>query len=115
VLLIAAAAAVLSANSALAPLYRHFVDAQLGIGPSGAVLSMSVAEWCSEGLLAIFYLILGLEIRREMTSGSHADWRAATAPVLATLGSIAVPAFLYLALNPGATAVGWSVAADTGV
>lgn len=115
VLLIAAAAAVLSANSALAPLYRHFVDAQLGIGPSRAVLSMSVAEWCSEGLLAIFYLILGLEIRREMTSGSLADWRAATAPVLATLGSIAVPAFLYLALNPGATAVGWSVAADTGV
>src|SRR6185437_8980277 len=115
VLLLAAAAAVLSANSALAPLYRHFVNAQFGIGPSAAALSMSVAEWCSEGLLAIFYLILGLEIRREMTSGSLADWRAATAPVLATLGSIAVPAFLYLALNPGSTAVGWSVPADTGV
>ena len=115
VLLIAAAAAVLSANSALAPLYQRFVSAQFGIGPSTAALSMSVAEWCSEGLLAIFYLILGLEIRREMTSGSLADWRAATAPVLATLGSIAVPAFLYLALNPGPTAVGWSVPADTGV
>ena len=115
VLLIAAAAAVLCANSALAPLYQRFVSAQFGIGPSAAALSMSVAEWCSEGLLAIFYLILGLEIRREMTSGSLSDWRAATAPLLATLGSIAVPAFLYLALNPGPTAVGWSVPADTGV
>lgn len=115
VLLIAAAAAVLCANSALAPLYQRFVSAQFGIGPSAAALSMSVAEWCSEGLLAIFYLILGLEIRREMTSGSLSDWRAATAPLLATLGSIAVPAFLYLALNPGSTAVGWSVPADTGV
>jgi NhaA family Na+:H+ antiporter len=115
VLLIAAAAAVLSANSGLAPLYRRLVGAQFGIGPAGAVLSLSVAEWCSEGLLAIFYLILGLEIRREMTSGSLVDRRAAAAPLLATLGSIAVPALLYLALNPGPTAVGWSVPADTGV
>src|SRR5487761_707615 len=115
VLLIAAAAAVLSANSPLAPLYQRFVSTQFGVGPSTAVLSLSVAEWCSEGLLAIFYLILGLEIRREMTAGSLVDRRAAAAPLLATLGSIAVPAFLYLALNPGATAIGWSVPADTGV
>ena len=115
VLLLAAAAAVLCANSALAPLYQRLVGTQLGIGPATAVLSLSVAGWCSEGLLAIFYLILGLEIRREMTAGSLVDRRAAAAPLLATLGSIAVPAFLYLALNPGATAIGWSVPADTGV
>lgn len=115
VLLIAAAAAVLCANSALAPLYQRLVATQFGIGPSTAMLSLSVAQWCSEGLLAIFYLILGLEIRREMTTGSLSDPRAAAAPVLATVGSIIVPAFLYLALNPGATAVGWSVPADTGV
>src|SRR5487761_1011634 len=115
VLLLAAAAAVLCANSALAPLYQRLVGTQFGIGPATAVLSLSVAEWCSEGLLAIFYLILGLEIRSEMTAGSLVDRRAAAAPLLATLGSIAVPAFLYLALNPGATAIGWSVPADTGV
>jgi Na+:H+ antiporter, NhaA family len=115
VLLLAAAAAVLSTNSALAPLYHRLVTAQFGIGPSGSMLSLSVAEWCSEGLLAVFYLILGLEIRREMTTGSLVDWRAAAAPVLATLGSIGAPAILYLALNRGSTAVGWSVPADTGV
>lgn len=115
VLLIAAGAAVLSANSMLAPLYQRLVGTELGIGSAGAALSLSVAEWCSEGLLAIFYLILGLEIRREMTTGSLVDRRAAAAPLLATVGSIAVPAFLYLALNPGPTAVGWSVPADTGV
>jgi Na+:H+ antiporter, NhaA family len=115
VLLLAAAAAVLSANSALAPLYHRLVDTQFGIGPPAAMLSLSVAEWCSEGLLAIFYLILGLEIRREMISGSLVDWRAAAAPGLGAVGSIAAPALIYLAFNQGPTAAGWSVPADTGV
>lgn len=115
VLLAAAAAAVLSANTPLAALYRHFVDAQLGLGPPTGLFSLSVANWCSEGLLAIFFLILGLEIRREMTSGSLADWRAAVAPLMAALGAIAAPASFYLAINPGPTAAGWSIPADSGI
>ena len=115
VLLAAAAAAVLCANSPLAQLYRHFVGAQLGLGPPTSLLSLSVARWCAEGLLAIFYLILGLEIRREMTAGSLVDWRAALAPLLSAFGAIAAPALIYRALNPGPTAPGWSVPADTGI
>ena len=76
-LLIAAAAALICANSPLAAIYQGFVDAQLGVGPRGGGLWMSVADWCSEGLLAIFFLIIGLEIRREMTGGSLSDPRAA--------------------------------------
>ncbi|HEX3843135.1 MAG TPA: Na+/H+ antiporter NhaA [Steroidobacteraceae bacterium] len=115
VLLAAGAAAVLCANSPLAPFYRRLVGAQLGFGASTALLSLSIGNWCAEGLLAIFFLILGLEIRRELTGGSLADWRAAAAPVLAALGAIAGPALFYRALNPGATAAGWSIPADTGI
>ncbi len=114
-LLIAAGAALVCANSPLAPLYERFVDAQLGIGPTGAGVWLSVADWCSEGLLAIFFLIIGLEIRREMTGGSLSDPRAVVAPALAALGGVLVPAAIYLALNPGRTAPGWSAPADTGI
>ena len=115
-LLIAAAAALLFANTALAPFYMRFVEAQLGIGPPQGGVWLSVADWCSEGLLAIFFLIVGLEIRREMGSGgSLSDPRAAATPALAALGGVLVPAGLYLALNPGHTAAGWSAPADTGI
>ena len=115
VLLIAAAAALICANSMLAPYYAQLVDAQISIGPLGGALSLSVGEWCSEGLLAIFFLIVGLEIRREKSAGSLSDPRAAAAPVIAALGGILAPAAIYLALNRGATAPGWSAPSDTGI
>ncbi len=115
VLLLATAAALICANSSLAPAYEQFVNAQFSIGLPPAVLSMSIAEWCSEGLLAIFFLILGLEIRRQKTAGSLADWRAAVAPVLAAVGGVIAPAAVYLAINPRATAGGWPVPIDTGI
>jgi len=114
-LLIAAGLALIFANSALAPLYRSFVEAQLGVGPPRGGVWLSVAEWCSEGLLAIFFLIVGLEIRREMTAGSLSEPRAAAAPILAAMGGIVAPAAIYLALNPGHTAAGWSTPTDTGI
>jgi NhaA family Na+:H+ antiporter len=115
VLLMAAALALLLANSPAAPLYARFVDAQMAVGPVGGAMSLSVAEWASEGLLAIFFLIVGLEIRREMSAGSLSDPKAAAAPVIAALGGILVPAAIYLALNRGPTAPGWSAPSDTGI
>ena len=114
-LLIAAAAALICANTPLAALYQRFVEAQLGVGPQGGGVWLSVADWCSEGLLAIFFLIIGLEIRREMNGGSLSDPRAAATPALAALAGVLAPAAIYLALNPGPTAAGWSAPADTGV
>jgi NhaA family Na+:H+ antiporter len=115
-LLIAAAAALICANTPLAPIYQRFVEAQLGVGPPQGGVWLSVADWCSEGLLAIFFLIVGLEIRREMgDGGSLSDPRAAATPALAALGGVLVPAAIYLALNPGPTAAGWSAPADTGI
>jgi NhaA family Na+:H+ antiporter len=114
-LLIAAGLALVLANSPMAGAYQRFVGGMLSIGPAGGVLAMSLADWCSEGLLAIFFLIVGLEIRREMTAGSLTDPRAALAPVLAAVAGVIVPAAIYLALNRGPTAPGWSAPADTGI
>jgi NhaA family Na+:H+ antiporter len=115
VLLAAGAAAVVCANTPLAPFYRRLVSAQFGVAAPEGLLSLSIASWCAEGLLAIFFLILGLEIRRELAGGSLADRRAAAAPVLAALGAVIAPALFYRALNAGPTAAGWSIPADTGI
>ncbi|HEY4942728.1 MAG TPA: Na+/H+ antiporter NhaA [Rhizomicrobium sp.] len=115
VLLLAAAAALICANTPAAPFYHAVMQAPFGIGTPGSVMSMSVGEWFSEGLLAIFFLLVGLEIRREMTSGSLTDLRAAALPALCALGGVLAPAGIYLMLNRGGTAAGWSVPTATDI
>jgi NhaA family Na+:H+ antiporter len=113
VLLTAAAAALVCANTALEPYYQLFINSSFGIGPAGHMLSLSVGTWFSEGLLAIFFLLVGLEIRREMTAGVLVDRRAAILPVVAAFGGVIVPAVIYLVLNRGPAAAGWSVPTNT--
>ncbi|HEY4264857.1 MAG TPA: Na+/H+ antiporter NhaA [Micropepsaceae bacterium] len=115
VLLLAAAAAILCANTALAPYYRLFIDSTVGIGTPGSMLTLTVGAWFSEGLLSIFFLLVGLEIRREMTAGALSDTRAAILPVLAAVGGVLAPTAIYLALNPASTARGWSVPTATDI
>jgi NhaA family Na+:H+ antiporter len=115
VLLAAAAAALLCANTPAASLYHAIVDAQVGIGVTGRALALSVGDWCSEGLLTVFFLQVGLEIRREAIAGAFADRRAAVLPVLCAIGGVLAPAAIYLAINRGATAPGWSAPTSTGI
>src|SRR5258708_8792712 len=91
VLLLAAALALFFANSPLAPYYRLFVDSRFGIGMRGSLLSLSVGAWFSEGLLAIFFLLVGLEIRREMTAGALAHPRAPILPLVPPISSVLPP------------------------
>jgi NhaA family Na+:H+ antiporter len=115
VLLAAAAAALVCVNTPLGPLYHRIVGARLGVGMTGGLLALSVGDWCSEGLLTLFFLLVGLEIRREMTAGAFTDRRAAILPILCALGGVLAPALVYLALNQGATAPGWSAPTSTGI
>jgi NhaA family Na+:H+ antiporter len=115
VLILAAAAALLFANTPLAPYYRLFIESSFSIGPPGGALTLTVGAWFSEGLLAFFFLLVGLEIRREMTVGSLADWRAALLPIVAAIGGVLAPTAIYLALNSGPTSPGWSVPTATDV
>ena len=115
VLLLAAAAALFCANTPLAPYYRMFITSSLGIGMAGNLFSLTIDAWFSEGLLSIFFLLVGLEIRREMTAGALSDRRAAILPVLAAAGGVLAPTAIYLALNSGPTARGWSVPTATDI
>jgi len=115
VLLLAALAAMACANSSVADTYRSVIDSTLIFG-SHRWLSMTVGQFCSEGLLAAFFLLVGLEIRREMTAGALADRRAVLLPVVAAIGGVIAPALIYLAFNHGtAAARGWSVPTATDV
>jgi NhaA family Na+:H+ antiporter len=114
-LLLAALAALICANTPIAPYYRWLMDSSFTIGPTGSSVSMTIADWFSEGLLAAFFLLVGLEIRRELTSGALTDLKAAVLPVVAAIGGVLAPAAIYLALATPATANGWSVPTATDV
>lgn len=115
VLLLAAVVAIVCANTPLAAMYERIMEAPIGIGPLGSMLSLTVRDWFSEGLLAVFFLLVGLEIRREMTGGALADRRAALLPIVAAVGGVVMPALIYLAFNRGPTAHGWSIPTATDV
>lgn len=115
VLLIAAALALICANTPLAHFYQMFIHSSFGIGPPDTPLSLTIGDWFSEGLLAVFFLLVGLEIRREMTAGALSDIRAAVLPVIAAIGGGIVPALVYLAFNRGGTMPGWSVPTATDI
>ncbi|HEX3665320.1 MAG TPA: Na+/H+ antiporter NhaA [Rhizomicrobium sp.] len=114
-LLIASALALICANTPLAGFYHAFVGSSFGIGPPDTPLSLTIGDWFSEGLLAFFFLLVGLEIRREMTAGALSDFRAALLPVIAAVGGGIVPALVYLLFNRGATAAGWAVPTATDI
>lgn len=114
-LLLAAVLALVCANTPVAPLYHAIMDSEFAVGPSGGGVSMSVAAWFSEGLLALFFLLVGLEIRREITAGALTEPKAAVLPVVAAVGGVLAPTAIYLALATRATANGWSVPTATDV
>ena len=109
VLLLAAGLALIFANSPLAADYHAFIGSRFAFGPLNSLFSLTIGDWFSEGLLAIFFLLVGLEIRREMTAGSLSDLKVALLPVMAAIGGCIVPALIYLSLNWRETAPGWSV------
>jgi NhaA family Na+:H+ antiporter len=111
VLLASALLALLCANTPLRAAYETFMHASFRLGG----LSLTVAEWCAEGLLTLFFLLVGLEIRREATAGALAERRAVALPVIAAVGGVLAPAAIYLAINRGHAASGWSIPTATDV
>jgi NhaA family Na+:H+ antiporter len=114
VLLLSAILALVCANTPLRARYEALIHATFGIGPERGLV-LTVAEWCSEALLTVFFLLVGLEIRREATAGALVERRAAALPVVAAVGGVLAPTAIYLALNRGGTASGWAVPTSTDV
>ncbi|MBK0865570.1 MAG: Na+/H+ antiporter NhaA [Saccharopolyspora sp.] len=115
VLLAATAIALIAANSPAGGLYQAVRDFQLG--PQALHLDLSIGEWAKDGLLAIFFFVAGLELKRELVVGELADRKRALLPVLAALGGMIVPAVLAFAIGHGAPGAGqaWAIPVATDI
>lgn len=117
VLLGAAVAALLVVNLGGAVGYAALLATPLTLGVGDLALSKTLLHWVNDGLMALFFVVIGVEIRREMTSGSLQTPSRAVVPVAAALCGFAVPAVIYLALTWGDAALmqGWSIPAATDI
>lgn len=116
VLLVMTVIALVVANSPLSASYLALLDTRVGITVGLLVLEESVLHWVNDGLMAIFFFVVGLEIKREVLVGELANLRAATLPIIAAIGGVAIPAVIYVALNAGGSgARGWGVPMATDI
>jgi NhaA family Na+:H+ antiporter len=116
VLLVAAAVALVWANSAFHESYERLWHTVLALQIGDWRFERDLHFWINDGLMTVFFLVVGLEIKREMVEGALADWQRASLPIVAAIGGMVVPAGIYLALNPGGpTADGWGVPMATDI
>lgn len=117
VLLAAAIAALIVANSPLAGLYKAVLDAQIGLSWGGMGYSDEVKDWIKNALMAIFFVLVGLEIKAEFQEGSLSERSRAILPFTAALGGMIAPAIVYLVVvgfDP-ATMRGWAIPCATDI
>ncbi|MBL8799980.1 MAG: Na+/H+ antiporter NhaA [Planctomycetia bacterium] len=116
VLLIATAAALALANSPYAPAYRTFWDTPVVLTIGAVHLSHTMQEWINDGVMVIFFFVIGLEVKRELVLGELRDVRRATLPLAAALGGMLAPAGIYLALQHGQPGErGWGIPMATDI
>jgi len=116
VLLLAAALALLWANSPLGFAYEALWHLRVPIALGALLPVQDLHFWVNDGLMTVFFLVVGLEVRREMHDGSLSDPRVATLPVIAAIGGVLVPALLYLLLNSDpVTRKGWAIPTATDI
>ena len=114
-ILIASALGLLAANSGLADNYFAFLDLKFQIGPSSLELDFTILNSINYLLMSLFFFVVGLEIKRELTSGHLASFKAAAAPLFAALGGMSLPAIIYLAIAGGVEPNGWAVPVATDI
>jgi Na+:H+ antiporter, NhaA family len=115
-LLLATVLAVALTNSPLGPRFAALWHQELGLTLGDGGFHLSLLHWVNDGLLTVFFLVVGLEIKREFTVGHLASWRSAALPIAAAIGGMVAPAALYLLVIPeGPWTHGWGVpmATDT--
>jgi NhaA family Na+:H+ antiporter len=116
VLLAAAAIALAWANSPWAAAYEALWHLKLSLGVAELLPARDLHFWVNDGLMSVFFLVVGLEIRREMHDGSLSDPRVATLPIVAAVGGVVFPALLYLLFNMDPPARrGWAIPTATDI
>jgi len=116
VLAVATAAALVWANSPWQDSYHTFWHTELSIGIGNRVLTEDLEHWINDGLMVLFFFVVGLEIKREWVTGELRDRRAAVLPAMAALGGMVVPAAVYVVVNAGTDNVGgWGIPMATDI
>jgi len=116
VLLAATVLAFVLANSPLYPAMQALFHTEMGLRVGPWEFSMSVLHWINDGLMALFFFVVGLEIKREFIVGELAERRKAALPLLAAVGGMLVPALVYTAFNVGGPGIhGWGVPMATDI
>jgi Na+:H+ antiporter, NhaA family len=115
-LMASALLALVLANSALAPLYQHFIHTEIAFTVGGWTLSKNLHHWVNDGLMALFFFVVGLELKREILVGELAEPRHSALPIAAAVGGMIVPALIFFSFNPdGAAARGWGIPMATDI
>jgi NhaA family Na+:H+ antiporter len=110
-LIVAAVAALAAAN--VGDTYADVRDTV--VGPSALHLDLTVGAWAADGLLAIFFFVAGLELKREFVAGDLRDPRRAAIPIVAAVGGMAVPALIFTLVNLGGAVRGWAIPTATDI
>ena len=104
------------ANSPLGEPFAHFWERHAGLQFGSWTLEQSLHHWINDGLMALFFLLVGLELKREALVGELSSLRDAALPILAAVGGMVVPALTYLSLNPESPAAqGWGIPMATDI
>lgn len=115
-LLFCAVVAMLIANSSLGTAYEHLLHQQITLGYGTWSLSMSLLHWINDGLMALFFFVVGMEIKREFLFGELKSPSSMLLPIAAAVGGMAVPAILYSVFNIGRPSLtGWGVPMATDI
>lgn len=116
ILLFCVIISLIIANSSLATNFSTFLSQNLGFNIGSVEIKYSISAWINDGLMAIFFLLVGLEIKRELIEGELSTVKKASLPVLAAVGGMAIPALTYFFFNKGeATASGWGIPMATDI
>lgn len=116
VLMAATLVALVLANSPVSQSYFNFWETELTIGFEGFGLAKSIHHWINDGLMAVFFFVVGLEIKRELLAGELASARKAALPIAAALGGMLIPALIFLLFDPsGPESEGWGIPMATDI
>jgi len=114
--MICAVIALVIANSPLHDEYEHFLHTEIGINMGSAEFSLSIHHWINEALMAMFFFIMGLELKRELMVGELSSPKQALLPIMAAIGGMVIPALCYLVFNTsGPDAKGWGIPMATDI
>lgn len=115
-LLFATVAALVIANSPLGEAYHHMLESHIVLGISDLVIDKSVHHWINDGLMAVFFLLIGLEIKRELKYGELSSVQSAILPAVAAFGGAVLPAVIFYGFNGGTDLMnGWAIPVATDI